>query len=144
MVGYLVPDNGFVPVGGAAANLPRTEVSLAPWQSSSPRAGQLALCLRNDRAVTQWSAISGPTGLSAGNGFWANSIGAACDPFEPGDGIPLVDRNPAEAGAQVTSRIHVRPNRGDPPIVWIKIDPAGFVTNGAGVPDWWSGGRLDC
>jgi len=144
VVGYLVPDKGFVPLGVDPARVPNRVSSVAPSQSPGPGVGQLAVYMKNDSSVIRWTAISEDGVLTAGSSEWPVSAGAGCYSVGPGASVVLVDRDPAETGARAISTVYTSSGSGVAAAIWVVIDHAGFPTYGTGVPGWWLGGALTC
>jgi len=146
VVGHMVPGKGFIPAGVDPATVSAIPVQVAPSsESSGEPSGQVALYVRNDAAAQAWVAILDSGQLLDGGGFWGESkIGVGCFPMSSGARLVLLDRDPQKAGATVVRAIYTRREEAQPPARWLEIAQDGRITQGSGVPRWWSGEPQVC
>ena len=56
----------------------------------------------------------------------------------------MVDRPPQDTGARAIRVLYQRAKATDQPEIWINIGADGAITQGVGVPEWWTSGPQSC
>lgn len=148
LVGSMVPDRGFVPVGVDPATVPTFQTSVGPSAAASETPGVLTLYVRSAMTSTEWFAII-PEGeaVSAhamGAGGFNTGLGVGCFDRALGDRLVLLDRAPQDPGAAIVRVIFTRQAADEAPVLWADIGVSGAVSEGLGVPAWWPGGPQVC
>lgn len=145
VVGQMMPGKGFVPAGVDPATVRDIPVKVAPsGEPSSQGSDQVVLYVRNDAAAQARIAVQTGGQLAQGTEVWGGNIGVVCYPMSAGSRLVLLNRAPQEGGASVIRVIYTRGQETEPPSLWIAVGAAGAITQGEGVPPWWSGGPPDC
>jgi hypothetical protein len=144
LVGHMVPDKGFVPLGVDPGTIPNIPARAAP--SQAPPAGtttSLTTYVRSAVAPTTWLAIRTTGGDVLGASSY-NGGGVECDNIPVGGQLVLLDRPPQDPGAQTLRTIYARGQASGPATLWVDIAADGTVRQGEGVPGWWQGPPQAC
>jgi hypothetical protein len=142
LIGHMVPGKGFVALGVDPRTVPNVPVQQGPsFGAPSAESASLTLYVRN--AVTQmaWFAVAGN---SVGAQGYGEGMGIGCVNVGIGGQVVMVDRPPQDAGARTLRLIYRRGQATDQPTMWVDISADGAVTQGEGVPPWWSGAPQGC
>ncbi len=138
VVGHLVPDVGFVPLGTDPATLPTLEVSVAPsGDTGTGVSGQVVLYVRDDADTEVWIAVLVDGKEVTSTGFGGGDSGVGCYPMPRGSRLVIFDRRPDKAGASIVRQLLVRGAEVEPPSLWLTIGNDGAIVQGTGVPAWW-------
>jgi hypothetical protein len=147
VVGHMVPGRGFVPTGVDPNAVPTKEINVGAATPVAGVAAAVIVYVRNCSDVMAWIAVAGGghvQGLGAG-GFWPNGyIGAGDFKVAAGEQLVVVDRDPAEAGAEPRQLIYARGSDAGPISRWVNIDKSGDAVVGLGTPAWWQGAKPPC
>jgi hypothetical protein len=140
LVGHMVPGKGFVPLGVDPATIPDFPVQAGP-SVGAPRAPGVARVVyaRNGTTSITWVAVRTAEGLSEGIGF-VGGAGVACPEVPPDATLVVLDRSPTEPGAQIIRELRAQASN----VGWIDVAADGTLTEGEGVPSWWSGEPHSC
>lgn len=145
VVGQMMPGKGFVPAGVDPATVPDIPVRTAPSsEPSGEGSDQVVLYVRNDAAAQASIAVQTGGQLAQGTEVWGGNSGVVCYPMSAGSRLVLLDRPADQTGASVIRAIYTRGQETEPPSLWIAVGAAGAITQGEGVPPWWSGGLPAC
>lgn len=98
--------------------------------------------VRSAAQKTSWFAIA-PVGAVGAHGFNAG-VGVGCLDVPVGGQLVMVDRPPQDTGARAIRVLYQRAKATDQPEIWINIGADGAVTQGVGVPEWWTSGPQSC
>jgi hypothetical protein len=138
VVGQMVPNRGFVPVGVDPATVPTFAVEAGPsGVSTGARPTKVALYVRNEGPTEAWVSMQAGTQNWDSTGFATGNPGVGCYDMVPGSRLVLLDRSPSDPGSAVLKSIYTRGNEPEPPSLWISIAPDRSVQQGIGTPGWW-------
>jgi hypothetical protein len=145
LVGHMVPDKGFVPLGADPATIPTFQAVTGPSSDPLARAARsTTIYVRNSTDAARWLAllVDGHASVPA-SGFGAG-VGVACLSLAGGGQLALLDRDPDDAGARILQVIQLSGSSTTQEPIWIDIDRTGPTVVGGGVPAWWSGPPQAC
>jgi hypothetical protein len=141
LVGHLVPDIGFVPLGTDPHSLPTLAASAAAESPTNRSDGDIvSLYVRNAEVELQWVATVVADGIGTAQGYH-QGLGAGCLTMAVGDRIVLMTGSPSQTDARPIRTLYEQ-GAGAAPELWIDIDSTGQVDTGRGVPAWWPGGGV--
>jgi hypothetical protein len=143
LIGHMVAGRGFVPLGVDPQSVPTFRVEQGP--SSAALSGEptsLTIYVRSAVRETAWFAVLAGGDLVGGQGY--NGIGVGCVDIETGGQLVLLDRRPQDAGVQVLRTVYSRGQAGSLPTLWVDIDADGAISQGEGVPAWWTSEPQGC
>jgi hypothetical protein len=98
--------------------------------------GSVIIYGRNDAPGIAWFGLA-PADPTQSVGFGPD-IGVACLAGAAGTEIVAFDADPAQGGRPGRSVGRVQ-GRVDPAVIWVDVAADGSITNGIGVPPWWTG-----
>lgn len=103
----------------------------------------LTLYVRSAATGTAWFAVT-PLGDAVGGQGYNNGFGVGCLDVAAGDQLVMVDRPPQDAGSRTLRVIYKAALANETPTLWVDIGATGTVSQGQGVPSWWSGAPQGC
>jgi hypothetical protein len=143
LIGHMVAGRGFVPLGVDPHSVPTFRVEQGP--SSAPPSGEptsLTIYVRSAVQETAWFAVLAAGDLVGGQGY--NGIGVGCVAIEAGGQLVLLDRRPQDDGVQTLRTIYSPGKVGSLPTLWVDIGADGAISQGEGVPIWWTSEPQGC
>jgi hypothetical protein len=143
LIGHMVAGRGFVPLGVDPHSVPTFRVEQGP--SSAPPSGEptsLTIYVRSAVQETAWFAVLAAGDLVGGQGY--NGIGVGCVDIEAGGQLVLLDRRPQDDGVQTLRTIYSRGQVGSLPTLWVDIGAGGAISQGQGIPVWWTSEPQGC
>lgn len=144
LVGHMVADKGFIPLGVDPATVPRFPVGQGPaidQPAGEPSA--LTLYVRTASPRTAWFALRPQSDSPVEQGY-DGGLGVGCIPIPAGSQLVLFDRPSHEVGARPIRVIFTADDAKATPTLWVDVAPNGALSQGTGVPAWWSGPPQDC
>jgi len=144
LVGHMVPDKGFVPLGVDPASVPTIPVQQGPAVAAP--AGpptSLTLYVRTAAARTAWFGVVPASDMVGAVGATIPVLVACLDVPVDGQAV-MFDRPPQDAGAITLRVIYHRAQASAPPTLWVDIASDGTVRQGTGVPPWWTTAPQGC
>lgn len=143
LVGRMVAGKGFVPLGVDPRTVPNIPVRQAPsFAAPSGKPTSLTIYVCNTVGRTAWSAVFADGDIVEGQGYSVPGVG--CIDIEAGHQLVLLDRSPQELGVQTLRTIYTRGQASGLPTLWVDISADGAVSQGEGVPAWWTGAPQGC
>jgi hypothetical protein len=143
LIGHMVAGKGFVPLGVDPATVPKVPVQAGPSiVAGADESASLTMYVRSAAQKTSWFAIA-PVGAVGAQGFNAG-VGVGCLDVPVGGQLVMVDRSPQDTGARAIRVLYERAKATVQPEIWINIGADGAVTQGLGVPEWWTSGPQSC
>jgi hypothetical protein len=143
LIGHMVAGKGFVPLGVDPATVPKVPVQAGPSiVAGADESASLTMYVRSAAQKTSWFAIA-PVGAVGAQGFNAG-VGVGCLDVPVGGQLVMVDRSPQDTGARAIRVLYERAKATVQPEIWINIGADGAVTQGLGVPEWWTSGAQSC
>lgn len=143
LIGHMVAGKGFVPLGVDPATVPKVPVRAGPSiVAGADDSASLTMYVRSAAQNTSWFVIA-PRGAVGAQGFNAG-VGVGCLDVAVGGQLVMVDRPPQEPRARAIRVLYQRAKATDQPEIWINVGADGTVTQGVGVPEWWTSGPQSC
>ena len=143
LIGHMVAGKGFVPLGVDPATVPKVPVQAGPSiVAGADESASLTMYVRSAAQKTSWFAIA-PGGAVGAQGF-NTGVGVGCLDVPVGGQLVMVDRPPQDPGARAIRVLYQRAKATDQTEIWINIGADGAVTQGLGVPQWWTSGPQSC
>lgn len=145
LVGHMVPDRGFVPLGVDPATIPTFDAVAGPSSvaGASP-SGATTIYVRNSTDSTRWIALLVDGRAAPPESGFEPGIWVACMSILGVAQIALFDRDPTDAGARILQVVQLQGDSANPAPVWIDFDRSTPAVIGGGVPAWWSGPPQVC
>lgn len=141
VVGHMVPNRGFVPLGVDPGSVPTFDVRVNPAEPpASLAAGVVRVYVRNEAPVETWIAVITLGRVQPGGvGFpGIGYIGIACLSVPDGSRLVLLDRSAVDLGATAVKTLHVGGAPAEPGGLWLDVLPDGTTQTGPGRPGWWT------
>jgi hypothetical protein len=73
-----------------------------------------------------------------------NGLGVGCDDIPMGGQVVLLDRSPDDPAVKMLRTIYTHGPANSPATLWVDIGADGAVSQGVGVPAWWTGPPQAC
>jgi hypothetical protein len=138
VVGQMVPEKGFVPVGVDPNSVPDIPVVVGPVeQNPPPDRSKVTMYVRNDSSTEIETAVLVAGNFTEGGGFLRQNLGVGCFSMPAGSQLVLLDRAPTDPGASVVRVLYTRDSKPEGTSLWIAVSSDGTISQGVGVPAWW-------